>query len=408
MKSIVRSRSTSKCHSGRRGRLAGWSSSEVLPCSLPLGWRSHAQVGLLHLRVAQQFGRHGHGARCARSPSRSRGRRSPARHARSGRPAGSSCPRALSAAMRREDLGHQAAAPGPCSARRAAAAVGRAISARPIASICCWPPESVPASSARFSAQRRETSRTHAFESFARAARERAEQQVVLDRHRREHLAPLGHLHDAAAARAGAPGAGRCPAPSKRIVPPLRRLHARQRAQQRRLARAVGADQRHQFAGPRPAARPRPAPGCGRSGCPGPAPQAWAAPALPARRRRDRPRSRAGRGPSRRRALGQLACRGRARARGPTRPSPAACCARPAPPSCRRRASRLISASISCASVWLSPAAGSSSSSTLRLGRQRARDLQALERAIGHRVGRRVFVGGQAHRAQQARAAVAA
>ena len=44
---------------------------------------------------------------------------------------------------------------------------------------------------------------------------------------------------------------------------------------------------------------------------------------------------------------------------------------------------RRISRSISSVSTALQPAAGSSSSSTLRLGRERARDLQPLQRAIG-------------------------
>ena len=45
-----------------------------------------------------------------------------------------------------EDLLASAWATGPGSARRAGSASGAAISAREIASICCWPPESSPAS----------------------------------------------------------------------------------------------------------------------------------------------------------------------------------------------------------------------------------------------------------------------
>ena len=103
-----------------------------------------------------------------------------------------------------------------------------------------------------------------------------------------------------------------------------------------------------------------------------------------------------------RRALGQLARRGRAPARGRTPPSPAACCARPAPPSCRRAASSRISASISCASVVVEAGGRLVEQQQLRLGGQRARDLQALERAVGHGVGGRVDPARRGRRAASA------
>jgi hypothetical protein len=96
-------------------------------------------------------------------------------------------------------------------------------------------------------AQHREQ-RPDAVDRRRAAARVGAQQQVVLDAERAEHLAPLGHLDDAAhhaLARRLAADVGALEAQRAAV----HRLHARQRAQQRRLAGAVGTDDRDQLAG---------------------------------------------------------------------------------------------------------------------------------------------------------------
>ena len=101
----------------------------------------------------------------------------------------------------------RSAAPGRGWARRASAAAGCAISARPIASIWRSPPDSVPACCARRSFRRGKSAYTSSIVSrqparspLAPAAA--AEQQVVLHRHRAEQLALLRHQRDAAPSRA--------------------------------------------------------------------------------------------------------------------------------------------------------------------------------------------------------------
>ena len=80
------------------------------------------------------------------------------------------------------------------------------------------------------------------------AARPGAEPQIVLDRQRREHLPPFRHLRDA---ERHPPVRGqsldRLAVEADRAAGD--RLHAGNGAQQRRLAGAVGAEQRHDLAG---------------------------------------------------------------------------------------------------------------------------------------------------------------
>ena len=100
-----------------------------------------------------------------------------------------------------EDQLRRSAARGRATARRAAAACGRDSSARAIASICCSPPESVPAFCASRSREAREQRRARASRSFAIAARvraqERAELEVLVDGEVREDAAALGHVRRA-------------------------------------------------------------------------------------------------------------------------------------------------------------------------------------------------------------------
>ena len=254
-----------------------------------------------------------------------------------------------------------------------------------MASICCWPPDRVPAASRRFWSQRREH-RVHAVQAIARAARKRAQQQVVLDAQRAR--TPGGPRAPARcrAARAGGPTAG-----ARSLAVEADAAAAGTAARPR--SRAAASSCRRRWRRPAPPARRWPragrrcaAPGCGRSGCRG---------ATTSSMRRCRALLRhaevgfdhariAAR--SRRRALGQLRPWSSTRTWSDTPITSFMLCSTriTVVPSA---ASFLISTSISRASLWFRPAAGSSSSSSLRLGGQRARDLQPLERAVGHRVG---------------------
>ena len=120
---------------------------------------------------------------------------------------------------------------------------GRPISARPMASICRSPPESVPASWRRRSCEPGEA-REHlrqGLRALGGRGAEAAEQQVVLHRHGAEQLAPLRHqrqahrhaLLDGVAVERGAVErhARRCDG-----------QQAHHRVEQRGLAGAVGAD----------------------------------------------------------------------------------------------------------------------------------------------------------------------
>jgi hypothetical protein len=78
--------------------------------------------------------------------------------------------------------------------------LGRAISARPIASICCSPPLIVPASWWRRSFRRGKIANTRSDvggDLLDVVADEGAHLQVLGDRHAREDAAPLGHHHQA-------------------------------------------------------------------------------------------------------------------------------------------------------------------------------------------------------------------
>jgi hypothetical protein len=79
--------------------------------------------------------------------------------------------------------------------------LGRPINARPIASICCWPPDSVPAGSARFSF-RMGNMRKDLFQvalDLVLGLGVGAQAQVVFNRQRAKHLAAFRALANTAA-----------------------------------------------------------------------------------------------------------------------------------------------------------------------------------------------------------------
>ncbi len=197
-------------------------------------------------------------------------------------------------------------------------------------------------------------------------------------------LRPSGTMDEAARARAGASG-WRVGSPSNRTSPARARTRPGDRAQRRRLAGAVGADQGHDLAlGQRQRhALERVDGAVGHRQVRGPRGSRSRAPqvrldhlrvALDLGRRPDRRSSRRSRSPASSR-------------RCPSRPS---CCARREGWSCRTRRGASGSSSISSCDSWgFMPAAGSSSSSSLRLGRERAGDLEPPLAAVGQARWRR-------------------
>ena len=123
---------------------------------------------------------------------------------------------------------------------------GRAISARPITSICCSPPLIVPAAWRNRSFRRGKRASTSS--SVRRilggiGAGEGAHQQIVAHRHERKHAPPLGnhgdaHAHD----RLGSQAVDALAVERDAALPDA--SEAGDRAQDRGLAGAVGADQR--------------------------------------------------------------------------------------------------------------------------------------------------------------------
>ena len=84
---------------------------------------------------------------------------------------------------------------------------GAPIRQRPMASICCSPPDIVPASWRWRSARRgniANTSSQRALRAGARARQQGAHLEVLVHAQRREHLAALGDLADAEVADLGA------------------------------------------------------------------------------------------------------------------------------------------------------------------------------------------------------------
>ena len=122
---------------------------------------------------------------------------------------------------------------------------GRAISARAIASCCCWPPESAPATRCANSPITGKSARDPLAvggDAVHRAARGEPEPQVLLDGQRGEDVAALGDQRRCRRAR-GPRAARAARAPCRRISPARQRDEAHDRVQRRRLAGAVGPDQ---------------------------------------------------------------------------------------------------------------------------------------------------------------------
>ena len=308
--------------------LLAWRKLNPRPAPLPT---LHAEIGRLHAVVGEQLARRCRSPRCGRSRPRSRGRRWRARRGRSARPAARSgrcaCSPATTPRIWSTSIGAS-----PIEGSSSSSSRGFAISARPIASICCWPPESVPAGGAAprpASGTARRPARARRRDSSSRAG-PGAEPQIVLDRERREHLPALGHLRDAERDARMARAARSIGRPSKQDAAGGDRLHAGDRAQQRGLAGAVGADQRDDLAGrdlERDAVQRLDAAVAAARGS---QPTAWAASC--AARRRDRPRSPPGWRAPRRPCLRPACGRGRAPGCGRRCSSPASCRARPARP----------------------------------------------------------------------------
>ena len=131
------------------------------------------------------------------------------------------------------------------TARRAAAARGRLISARAMASICCSPPDSVPPRWSRRSASRGNIvkTRSRSCSKCAGSAKRGAHLQILEHGHAREDAPALGHLRDAAPDDLVGRRAPVMSSPSSRTAPEPRAGIAANGHQQRRFAGAVGADQ---------------------------------------------------------------------------------------------------------------------------------------------------------------------
>ena len=138
----------------------------------------------------------------------------------------------------------------PSRARRAAAARGRAISARPIASICCSPPDIVPAFwfSRSWSRGNSSKTRSRSSEVVRTAPVVGAEIEVLADRHPGEAVPALGRRARCPRSTIWWAGTRVMSSPPKRDRARARRRQPRDRAQRRRLPGPVGADQRDDLA----------------------------------------------------------------------------------------------------------------------------------------------------------------
>ncbi len=139
----------------------------------------------------------------------------------------------------------------PIDGSSRSSSLGRAISARPMAHICCSPPDIVPAFCARRSCRRGKSSKTRSMSalkfSLSRAL-EGAHLEVLRHRHAREQPPPLRALRDAALDDRVRRRVGDVAAlEADRALP--RPVEAVDGAQGRRLAGAVRADQGHDLAG---------------------------------------------------------------------------------------------------------------------------------------------------------------
>ena len=123
---------------------------------------------------------------------------------------------------------------------------GSDISARPIATICCWPPLSSPAFCLRFSfriGKQREHCSSGSSRRPARGGGEGAHRQVLLHAHAGEQPPAFGHQRDAGREPSGAAVARWSGAPSIRDPCRRRRIQPDDRADGGGFARAVGAEQ---------------------------------------------------------------------------------------------------------------------------------------------------------------------
>ena len=205
-----------------------------------------AQVGRRDLADSPRDRRSAPRARTRRSPARSRSRPPAAPRARSARPAGSTRPVAFSAETMLK-ISRTISGASPSDGSSSISSRGLLISARPSASICRSPPDSVPASCVAPLVQARKA-RVDIVAACARSSRSPRRTRAnapssrlsatVIDA---EELALLGHQHEAARRRAARRSARSTASPAVADVA-ARRQRAHDRGEQRRLARAVGAD----------------------------------------------------------------------------------------------------------------------------------------------------------------------
>ncbi len=249
----ARARGTAGAPGPRPASASAWASRLGVP----------AQVEPLHVVARRQLGGRARPARSGRPPARRRGRRPAAPSWRSARPAPPRCPARGSRVMIRA-IRPTICGASPSEGSSSSSSFGSDISARPMASICCSPPDSSPARCAGPLGEHREQLAHPVPGGRLRGGRRTGPEptgaQVLLDGHPGEHLAALRHGDDAAAhdecgvepvdplAVEGDLAGGDRPA--------VQLQRAGDRAQQRRLARAVAARA--------PRARRRRAPRCRR------------------------------------------------------------------------------------------------------------------------------------------------
>ena len=137
----------------------------------------------------------------------------------------------------------------PIDGSSSSSSFGPLIIARPIASICCSPPDRVPASWLLALLEHREQLEDALHHRLVAALALVGAHLEVLDHaHDREHPPALGHVADAERRRSRGPGRRRAACPSKRTPPDRRAQQPGDRAQRRGLAGAVRAEQRDDLA----------------------------------------------------------------------------------------------------------------------------------------------------------------
>ena len=207
------------------------------------------EIGGAHFRVGQQLARRCRTARCGRSASHSRDGPAAAHDRRSVRPAAPSFSAPLISRIASK-ICLTISGASPSEGSSSSSSRGRLISARPIASICCSPPDSVPPRCRRRSSRignsaktRRQSSSKCAGSAVAAPIR-RFSSTVMRGKMRRPSGACA--MPSRMISKVGRRVMSR---PSNTIRPRAATRVAADRHQQRRFAGAVGADHRDDLAG---------------------------------------------------------------------------------------------------------------------------------------------------------------